>query len=221
LHADYGHGWISVVAHPLYLVFVSLGLAFVLGAVALALLRRLHGHADAQRVSALALVMFGVAVADWMNLPPVLVMLAFGMRLASHARDRQLATPDFGPLGYVLIVLLFTLQAASLDLALFAGGLLAGAGVVVVRQAGKTAGVLLTSRLSGLAERRGLLVGLGLAPMSVVTLTLIQETARQFPEHGAVLVGFMMSALVIQEILGAIVARFAIVQAGESGQASR
>jgi Kef-type K+ transport system membrane component KefB len=221
LHADYGHGWLSTVAHPLYLVFVSLGLALLLAGVALLVLKRLHGHPDAQRVSALAFVLIGVALADWMNLPPVLVTLVFGMRLASLVRDRQIGALDFGPLGYVLVVLLFVLQAASLDLSLFIGGLLAGLGVVVARQAGKIVGVLLTARMSGLSGRRGLLVGLGLGPMSVVTLMLVQETVREFPERGAVLAGFMVSALVVQEIVGTLLARFAIARAGETDQAVR
>ncbi len=215
-HAEYRGDWLLIIAHPIYLVVGSTLLALLFAGLARPLLTRLDAWGDVQRLCAFALVLIAVAVGEWLNLSSALVLLGFGACLRALDNRRRFVSLDFGPLGQIFLVLLFALSAAALDLSVALAGAVTGIGLVAARYLGKYAGVLLTSRASGLSTRKGSLVALGLMPMSAVALVFVHETVAVFPELGEQLLGVLVPALVVLEMAGPLLARFAIVHAGES-----
>lgn len=126
LHAEYRGGWVTVVTHPLWLVFGSLALAAAFSGLAHALLRLLGRRVDAQFICVLALVVIAVAVAEVAKVSVVLTLLAFGMMTRHFDRQRRFVSLEFGRLGQIFMILLFALVAAEIDLRLVPAGLLAG-----------------------------------------------------------------------------------------------
>ena len=61
------------------------------------------------------------------------------------------------------------------------------------------------------------LVALGLMPMSGLAIVLVQQTASHFPEFAPALAAVVVSAIVMLELLGPLLAHFAILRAGEAG----
>jgi Kef-type K+ transport system membrane component KefB len=216
LHAEYRGGWVTVLSHPLYLVFGSLALAAVFTGLTHGVLRLLGRRVDAQFVSVLAFVVIAVAVAELAQVSVVLTLLAFGMMTRHFDRQRRFVSLEFGRLGMIFMILLFALVAAEIELALVPAGLLAGAGLIAARWLGKTVGVLAFARWSGLGLRKSALVGVGLMPMSALAVLLVQETARMYPEFGPQVRTVVVSAVAILEILGPLLLQLALRRAGES-----
>ncbi len=218
LHAEYRGGWIAVAAHPLYLIFGSLALAALLAAVTLALLTALGRHTDVQFVCLVALVVLAVSAASLFKLSVVLTLLGYGTLTRVFDRARRFVSLDFGRAGQILVMLLFGITAASLDLRLLPAGAAAAGALIAARYAGKTLGILAFARPSGLSLRKASLLSLGLMPMSGVALILARETSATYPELGPALVTVVLSAIAMLELLGPLLAHFAIVRAGEAAE---
>lgn len=218
LHAEYRGGWIEVAAHPLYLIFGSLALAALLAAVTLGLLTALGRRTDAQFVCLIALVVLAVSAAALLKVSVVLTLLGYGTLTRAFDKDRRFVSLDFGRTGQILVMLLFGITAAGLDLSLLPAGAAAAGALIAARYAGKTLGIFALARPSGLALRKASLLSLGLMPMSGVALIMARETSANYPELGPALVTVVLSAIVMLELLGPLLAHFALVRAGEAAE---
>jgi Kef-type K+ transport system membrane component KefB len=210
-----------MIGHPLYLIFGSLFVALVFALATLVLLTLLGRRAEAQYIAVVALVVTAVYGASILNLSGVLVLLGYGVIARAFDVKRRFASLSFGRLGQILLVLLFAISGATLQLDLLPSGALAGAVLVAARYVGKTTGVFLLAPASGLSMRKASLLALALMPMSGVALILVRDMSALFPGLGSSLASVVVSAIVMLEVLGAAAAYFALVRAGEADESVR
>ena len=220
LNAEYRGGWLSVAAHPAWLILGSLAVALAFAAFTLRLLRMLGPRPDAQYICVVALVVLAVAVAQALRLSVPLLLLAYGTLSRAFDHDRRFVSLQFGRLGSIALVMLFTLTAASVDLHLVPAGLAAGSALLAARWLGKTCGMFAVGRASGLSLRKASLVSLGLMPMSGLALLLVYDTALRYPEMGGELKTIMVCAIALLELLGPLTTHFALTRAGEAAPQS-
>lgn len=218
LHSAYRSGWVTVLAHPLYLIFGSIALAALFAMTTLRLLQALGRRADAQYICAIVLVVLVVSLAELFRLSIVLSLLAFGALARVFDRERRLISLDFGRLGLICIIFLFSLTAARIDPALLPAGLLLGLALIAARCAGKSLPIFVLARPSGLGLRKASLLALTLMPMSGLALILLRETSNAYPELGPALATVVLSAIAVLELLGPLLTQFALVRAGEAAQ---
>ncbi|OON60592.1 sodium:proton antiporter [Massilia sp. KIM] len=198
---------------------VMLSGSFLAGAVfgvAVPLLLRAIGNPrqDATVAYALAVVLL-VAVCDTSGLSPVVSTLAFGLTARHRRVAFSQAQRNFGTLGEVLTVLLFLYAASTLNWRIvLAGGALA-ISVVLVRMLTKTAGVAAFSHLSGISWRKGTLTGLGLAPLSVFVILLL-EHARRAGVPVVEELRSMAAVTMLLEVFGPIIIQRALIWAREA-----
>jgi NhaP-type Na+/H+ or K+/H+ antiporter len=221
LHQAYSSEWLSIVAHPIFLIFGSLFVALVFALATLVLLTLLGRRAEAQYIAVVALLVTAVYAAAALNLSGVLVLLGYGVMARAFDVKRRFASLSFGRLGQILLVLLFAITAATLELDLLPVGAVAGAVLVAARYLGKTVGVFALAPASGLSMRKASLLSLALMPMSGVALILVRDMSAFFPGLGSSLAAVVVSALVLLEVLGAAAAYFALVRAGEADETTR
>lgn len=215
---EHALGWRSAVLHPLYLVFGSLAVALAFARATLLLLRLLGRRHDAQFLCVLALVAAAVWAADTLRLSSALTLLAYGVGIRAFDRQRHFVALSFGRVGAILLILLFALTAARLDWRLLATGAVAGGVLVAARIAGKAFGVFALAPLSGLPLRKASLLALSLTPMSGIAIVLLHDTAKLYPKLGPSLAAIVVSAIAIMELLGPLLAHFALVRAGETAE---
>ena len=148
----------------------------LMGAFVPALLRMTRRTGQDGTIAYAIAVITLVAVTHSLRLSPVLATLTFG--LVSRHRRVFLAQSQrgFGSLGEVLGVLLFTFVAVTLEWRHVRAGMWLGLGLIVVRQIAKLAAVGVFAYVSGTTWRKGVLTGLGLAPMSAVVLLVLEHT---------------------------------------------
>jgi len=215
-HSEYRGDWRVTLAHPLYLIGVSLLVAAAFAQATLALLGRLARRADAQAVCVVAMVVTAVGTAELLRGSVTLALLAFGALARAWDEDRRFVALDSGRIGQIAVILLVTLTAAMLEFRVLWIAAPAGAALLAARWAGKALGLFLFARPSGLPLRKASLLALTLMPMSGVSMVIAHDTARLFPELGAFLAAIVLAATALLELLGPLAAHFALVRAREA-----
>lgn len=199
----------------LAVLMVSAVLGALLGIAVPGLLRFL-GNLNRDATVAFAIsILFLVALTHALKLSPVLAALTFGF----VARNRRVALShaqgSFGALGDLLAVFLFVYASATLEWKHVQSGAVFALAFVALRLATKIGSVALLARASGITLRKGVLAGVGLAPMSVFVILLMEQARHQ----GVDLVGQLAplaAATLLLEIVGPILTRQALRLAGEN-----
>jgi Kef-type K+ transport system membrane component KefB len=217
---EYRADWLRAVSHPLYLIAGSAGLGYVAFIAARTLARWLGKREDSQFVMLLGLIVATVGCALSFKLSVLLALLAFGVFAKNLDRDHDLMAVEFGPGGQFFLVMLFVITGAGLRPSelLVAGGV--AAAFVLARLAGKLAGLGLFAPLSGIAQKKALLLGIGMMPMSAIAVVMVQGASALNPEFGAKLSSIVLSAAVILELVGPLATQWALRRAGEAEPAS-
>jgi Kef-type K+ transport system membrane component KefB len=209
--ADIGSATLS----SLVALLLSATLGAVFGVVVPGLLRHLGNFSkDATVGFALAVILL-VTVTYTVQLSPVVATLAFGL-MARHRRVAfSQAQRNFGALGELLTVLLFVFAASTLDWRNVAASSALALAVVLVRLFTKLVGVMLFSELSGISWRKGALTGIGLAPVSVFVILLL-EHARVGGVNLSEELRAMAGVALLLEVFGPILIQRALIWAKET-----
>jgi len=187
----------------------------IFGVVVPALLRGLkNAQQDSTVAFALAVILL-VAVCDTSGLSPVVAALAFGLTVRYRRVAFTQTQRNFGALGEVLTVLLFVYAASTLDWRLVTAGAGLAISVVVVRMLAKVAGVTAFAQLSGVTWRKGALTGLGLAPLAVFVILLL-EHARYAGLRVVEELQAMAAVTMLLEVFGPIIIQRALIWAREA-----
>jgi Kef-type K+ transport system membrane component KefB len=205
----------------LYPVAVVLGVSFVVGALlALALrtaLRVMSPTSENTSILLISLVAAGTALAAHFGGSAPLAALIGGLMLKQlHPRPwawpRQLGTA--ASLLTMLMFVLVSVVAAKAEWNPAVVGLVAA--FVVTRGIAKMAGVSLANHGSGTSWRQAIWTAAAMSPMSSIALLLVSQFVASSITLGPRIASIALPAILLMEILGAIIATFAIYRAGES-----
>lgn len=216
LHIEHSADWMTVVAHPLYLLFGSLLLAFILSFICLRLAALLGKREDRQFVLLVCFVVIAVGAATALKLSELLTVLGFGILTRNLDRKRALLPVDFGRGGELFIIVLFVVAGAKLRFGGFHDAAWIGAIIVITRFAGKFIALGVFARPNGFTIGRVWYLSLVMLPLSSTMLTLIQGTAVTYPDMSDKLSTGLFLALAVHELLGPIAAQWGLQRAGES-----
>jgi len=200
----------------MYVVATSVAIGALLGVAVPWLLRqRSTNERGVTVVFALAVLLLTTA-AYGLKLSPLLAALSFGI----VARERRVhltnAQRDFGTAGDMASVFLFVYIASLLNWADVGAGMLMGLLLIAVRTASKVGCNLVAARLSGITERKGLLTGLALTPMSAFAILLLEQTRLYGFAPAVAVLSAMAGMMVVQELLGPMVTQRALMTAHET-----
>lgn len=205
----------------LYPVAVVLGMSFVVGALmALSLrsaLRVMSPASENTSILLLAIIAAGAAVAAHFGGSAPLAALIGGV-LLKVLRPKPWVWPrQLGTAASLLTMLMFVLVsivAAQADWTLPVAGVVLA--VIVVRTAAKIAGVAIANPGSGASWRQALWVGCAMSPLSAIALLIASAFVTASPLLGVMISEIALPAILLMEVLGAVLATFAIYGAGES-----
>jgi Kef-type K+ transport system membrane component KefB len=213
----------TLLAATLYPAAVVLGISFVVGALlALALrsaLRVMSPTSENTSILLIALIAAATAVAAHLGGSAPLAALIGGLMLKQLNPRPWAWTRQLGTAASLLTMLMFVLVsivAANADWNPAVLGLVAA--VVFTRFAAKLAGVLLANPGSGLSWRQAIWTGCAMCPMSSISLLLVSQFMAASMALGARIASVALPAILLMEILGAIITTFSIYQAGESSK---
>ncbi len=198
-----------------------LGASVLMGAL-LALLLRLALRVMSPRsentaILVLALIAASTALAARIGGSAPLAALLAGM-LLKQAYPRPWAWPrQVSPVSTLLVILMFVLVSTvaargQWSLAV-AGSVLA---LVAVRLLAKALGVGLGNVGSGASWRQAVWTSGAMTPMSAVALLVASGFMAAAPETGSLIARIALPAILLMEVLGAVIATVAVYAAGES-----
>ncbi|MES2401001.1 MAG: cation:proton antiporter [Pseudomonadota bacterium] len=206
-----------------YPVLVVLGLSIVVGAVlALTLrmaLRVMSPTSENTAILLLTLIAAGAAIAANFGGSAPLSALLGGM-LLKQLNPRPWSWPrQMGTASAMLTMLMFVLVsvvAAQADWGTPIAFLVLI--MVVARALAKIVGVALGNVGSGASWKQALWVGFAMSPMSSVVLFLVSQFATASPVLGRQISGIALPAILLMEVMGAVLATIAIYLARESAK---
>lgn len=197
-------------------VGTSVAVGGLLGVAVPWLLRLRNTHERGVTVVFALSVLLLTTAAYGLKLSPLLAALTFGI----VARERRVhltnAQRDFGTAGDLLSIFLFVYIASLLDWADVGTGMLLGVLLILVRTASKVGCNLVAARLSGITERKGLLTGLALTPMSAFAILLIEQSRLYGFAPAVEVLSVMAGMMLLQELLGPVVTQRALLAAHET-----
>lgn len=194
------------------LVSAGLGAAFGTG---MPLILRVTGRTsgDATLAFALAVVLL-VGITHVLRFSPLVATLAFGL-LARHRRVTLNQTQrNFGVLGDLLVVFLFTYIAATVEWQRALAGAALGCALIVVRAAAKIVAVTALARASGTTWKKGMLTAIAMTPLSTFVVLLVEDTRSMGIDLIDAIAPVAAATLLLQWI-GPLATQFALVKAGE------
>lgn len=216
VHLEYQAGWRSYVVHPLYLFFGSVLLGWLASRLLIWLGRWLGHNGQAHLILMLGLIAATVGGAIMFKLSALIALLAFGIASRSHGPRRTVIEPDFSQFSAIIYVLLFVYAGARLDLSHMQELAPVALAYVALRFVITTGLTTALAPINGVTVRKGMLLGVGLTPLSGFKIVLVHHAAGFYPQFGLELTTLMVSILVILEIIGPICTRYALVASGEA-----
>jgi Kef-type K+ transport system membrane component KefB len=217
------HRPITTLSETLFPVAVVLGVSFVVGGllalVLLMALRVMSPTSENTSMLLIALIAAAAALAAQFGGSAPLAALLGGMLLKQlnprpWAWARQLGTA--ASLLTMLMFVLVSVVAAQADWNPAVAGLVAT--LVLARGLSKILGVAAANWGSGTSWRQSFWVGCAMSPMSAVALLLAQQFVASSLTLGAIIASIALPAILLMEVLGAMIATFAIYRARESSR---
>ncbi|WP_314325939.1 cation:proton antiporter [Comamonas aquatica] len=165
----------------------------------------------------LALIAAATAIAAHLGGSAPLAALLGGM-LLKQLHQRPWAWPrQLGTASSLLTLLMFVLVSTVAAQASWSGTVaLAVLALVVARLLAKAVGVGLGNISSGASWRQAVWVSCAMAPMSAVALLITSQFAQAAPEQAQAISATALPAILLLELLGAILATLALRRAGET-----
>lgn len=115
-----------------------------------------------------------------------------------------------------LLVLFFVLSGSDLELQVFSQGLIVLIGIVYIffRSLGKYFGAYFSARATGCSEPVVKYLGITLLPQAGVALGMC-VTAQQLPGDGSLIRNIVLFAVLVYEIVGPLLTKWALTKAGD------
>jgi Kef-type K+ transport system membrane component KefB len=205
---------LKALSNSVVVLLVSAGLGAAFGTGMPAVLR-ITGRtsADATLAFALAVVLL-IAITHVLRFSPLAASLAFGL-VARHRRVTLNQTQrNFGVLGDLLVVFLFTYVAATVEWQRAVAGAALGAALVVVRAAAKIVAVTVLAHASGTTWKKGMLTAVAMSPLSTFVVLLVEDTRGMGIDLIDAIAPVAAATLLLQW-LGPLATQVALVMAGE------
>ena len=217
-------------APVLYLSLREIGgavlLGLLLGLPFQELLNRLE-HEHAVYGFIVGVVIFAAGLANSLGISLILSLMTMGVIVANVRGDNSLyvrrVVERVGPIIYMLF---FALVGARLQISLLPAMGLLGLTYLVLRTGGKLGGAWLGSTLGGAEPQVRKYLGFGLLSQAGVAIGLALSIAHRFDAYGAAgaqlgttVINVITATTFVVQIVGPIMLKYAITQAGELGKA--
>lgn len=217
---------ISMIELPLIEIGGSILVGAAIGWVMSEVLRRLPMHHDAV-VLPIGIGLFAAGLTNTLHLSLILTMMVMGI-VVINLRPKSggyisYIVEQTGPIVYILF---FALAGARLRIDLLPTLGLLGVSYIVLRVIGKYGGTWLGGWISGASPIVRNYLGLALLSQAGVAIGLALEAHHRFSaygpageEIGSLVLNIITATMLIVQIIGPILVKYAITQAGEVGKA--
>lgn len=195
----------------------TLGVAILLGIAAGFVVSFFAGLVAGKRliVFLIGAIAITLGVSEMFHLPYLLVFLAMGITVANASPDMKPLTKELAQITTLLCVLFFVLHGTHLDVSAFVSAGVIGLLYIVTRMFGKYVGTWYVTRRHGEPADVRSWLGLTLMSQAGVAIALSASLVDSGYVHGREIQAIILGSVVFFEIVGPLLIRHAVYQAGE------
>ena len=214
---------ISIVLNPIFEILDSLLLGSLAGWVLTQLERLFHSNRNRVAMTigfvfltvALSKLRFTLGAVE-LGFSPLLVCMMLGSVFCNLCPMSEDVMERADKWSSPLMVLFFVISGAELELGIFSQpmALLVGVVYILSRCLGKYIGSRESARLMGCDEKTVRYLGITLFPQAGVALGMC-VTAAELPGDGALIRNIVLFAVLIYELFGPVMTKWALTQAGD------
>ncbi|HAB13406.1 MAG TPA: potassium transporter TrkA [Planctomycetaceae bacterium] len=146
---------------------------------------------------------------------PLLICMIAGLLVTNFSPHRAEFSKLLKEIGSPVYLTFFTLTGASIDLAVLQQTYLVAAGLCMVRLLTVFAGSFLGSTIAGDAPRYRRIIWLGFVTQAGIGIGLAREISVHFDDWGSKLATILIAVIVINQIIGPPMFKWAVGLAGE------
>jgi Kef-type K+ transport system membrane component KefB len=166
-------------------------------------------------VEALGVVLICAGIALWLEVSFLLASMALGSVVANLARHHTRPFHAIEGIEWPFMILFFILAGASLQTeALYRIGFIGG-GYIIFRIIGRLLGAWSGGSMSDAGPVISRWMGMALMPQAGVALGMALVVAQRRPDLGEIILPIVVASTVFFELVGPVLTRMGIVQAGE------
>jgi Kef-type K+ transport system membrane component KefB len=171
---------------------------------------------------ALIIAFFGSEIARLVHVEGLLTLLVAGFvaeNTTRHGAEALLKAMERS--AAPVFVVFFALAGASISLEAVAAIWPLAIGLTLVRAFGIWGGSYIGARLTGASPEERSYTWMGLIAQAGVAIGLVVVISENYPDRGAEMQTLILAVIAINQVIGPILGRFALVRAGEVGKADR
>lgn len=195
-------------------VFGSIALGVLAGLALDAWVRRVTSPSEIMTL-AIGTVLVTVGAARALGLSPLFASLAVGATIANAAAQTEALAEQLRRADPPLYAAFFVLAGAELPIGILPQIGLTGLVYVVMRSAGKIGGAWIAARRLSMSLHMQHQLGLCLLSSSSLAIGLTIQVRQQFPHIAPQVTAVVLAGVIVFEVIGPILARTALIHAGE------
>jgi PTS system fructose-specific IIC component len=198
-----------------------------LAAVAMHLLQRFVVKPETISTAGVLVILLTAGLSSHFGISPLLACLFLGFVQSNLTPEREkLVDALFSNFEPAILTIFFTLAGMELDFSLAQAAGLFGAVFFVTRIAGKLLSVRLAMRLAGAPEKVRQYLGMALLPQAGLAIGLVliaqdDPSLQDRPQMLHLLLAVVLTVVTLNEIVGPILTRIALVRSGDAGRDRR
>jgi Kef-type K+ transport system membrane component KefB len=195
----------------------AVALGIVLGYILALWGSRVDEHGELL-ILTLGILLITVGSAHWLGISSPIAAMALGATLINLAPEARHLFDVLGRTDPPVYAIFFVLAGAHLQLSSLLLIGLSGVGYTLARMAGKMAGAWVGARRLGSPPFVQRYLGVTLVAHAGVAIGLALQSQATFPQYAEVIAAVILGSVLINEVVGPVMTRFAIARAGEIRQ---
>jgi Kef-type K+ transport system membrane component KefB len=193
----------------------SVALGVVLGYILAMWGKRVEEHSEIL-ILVMGMILIAVGASHWLGLSSLIATMTLGATLINLENESRHLFNALGKTDPPLYAIFFVLAGAHLQLSSLLLIGLSGVGYTLSRIAGKMAGAWYGAKKLGYPEVISKYLGVTLVAHAGVAIGLALQVRSIFPKYAEVIATVILGSVLINEILGPMLTKFALSKVGET-----
>lgn len=204
----------SMFIYPIIEILESIALGLAGGFVFVLLSKKMR--TDNELLSFIIAVIFMLsAISDMLNLSGLLTLMSASVLIANLGATPRRYFDMVDRITPPIFMSFFVISGADLNLAGLKAVGAVGVFYILARALGKYLGAFTAAKISGLSKKVQSYLGLTLIPQAGVAIGLSLIASREIPDpHGAMIRTIILGATIVYELVGPLLAKFALTKTG-------
>lgn len=199
---------------PVGEIILALALGLIVGIIISYLLPKIRGEDELLSIM-IGFIFIAIGISEFFNLSTLLVCMMIGITVTNLSENSIKTLNVIDRLTPPIFIAFFTLAGVELELGILKYAGLLGIGYIIFRTLGKAGGAFIGSRIAKSHKSVQKYLGFTLLPQAGVAIGLSMIAQNVMPDMGSTIRTVILASTVIYELVGPLIAKTALIQAGE------